>query len=331
LSLFSGIGGFEQGLHDVYPASECVGYSEVDKYAIHVYQRHYPNHINLGDISKIDIASLPDFDLIFGGFPCQDLSIAKNNRKGLGGKRSGLFWVMMEIVRIKQPKWFLFENVASMPQADKHIISRAITEATGYSNKLLLDECEPVMINAALVSAQNRKRLFWCNWHVEQPEDRGILLKEVLEHGQTTDKDKSRTIRTSGMWSGYGNKYNWDMIKITAPIHIGQLGKGGQGDRVYSVEGKSVNLSANGGGRGAKTRLYLTDENIRKLTPIECERLQCFPDYYTDGISNNQRYKCLGNAVNVEVVKHLFKEAQWLELPDTRLSQMISRRIKWTQ
>lgn len=90
-------------------------------------------------------------------------------------------------------------------------------------------------------------------------------------------------------------------------IRIGQFNKGGQGDRVYSEEGKSVALSANGGGRGAKTGLYEVSEIIRKLTPIECERLQSLPDNYTEGISNTQRYKALGNAFNVEVIKHILK------------------------
>ena len=81
LSLFSGIGGFELGINDVFPNAQCVGYSEIDKYAIKVYQSHFPEHKNYGDIKDIDINSLPDFDMLVGGFPCHDLSIAKANRK----------------------------------------------------------------------------------------------------------------------------------------------------------------------------------------------------------------------------------------------------------
>ena len=146
-------------------------------------------------------------------------------------------------------------------------------------------------------------------------------------------KDKSNTIRTSGRGSGIDDKHNWDTIRI------GQIGKGGQGDRIYSPDGKSVNLSANGGGRGAKTGLYCISSKqehatisedkstplvsamgmggghipmvtedfsvIRKLTPVECERLQSLPDNFTSGISNSQRYKCLGNAFNCAVIKHI--------------------------
>jgi len=230
-----------------------------------------------------------------------------------------------------------------MPQEAKDTITKALG-------------VQPIMINASLVSAQNRKRLFWTNIpNITLPEDRGILLKDILEpkvDDSFVVKPKSNTVRTSGHGSGIDDKHNWDTIRI------GQIGKGGQGDRIYSPEGKSVGLSALGGGRGAKTGLYavarasvqknaeqysdgktpaltsamgmgggnvpmLMDEEtaeklkgkyigeersvIRKLTPIECERLQSLPDNYTEGISNSQRYKCLGNAFNKEVVKHILR------------------------
>jgi DNA (cytosine-5)-methyltransferase 3A len=198
---------------------------------------------------------------------------------------------------------------------------------------------EPIMINAALVSAQNRKRLFWTNIpNVKLPDDRGIFLKDILEPSVDdtfTVRPKSNTVRSSGRGSGIDNKHNWDTIRI------GSINKGGQGDRIYSPEGKSVGLSALGGGRGSKTGLYIVqtprgkntggkralngkvptlsssswehnnklseNEVIRKLTPVECERLQSLPDNYTEGISNTQRYKALGNAFNVEVVAHILK------------------------
>lgn len=169
LSLFSGIGGFELAIHSVFPDAQCVGYSEIDKCAIQTYQKHYPDHPALGDVTKIDIASLPDFDLLVGGFPCQDLSAANANRQGLEGNRSRLFWNMVEILKAKKPRWFCFENIASMPRKDKDIISATL-------------EVEPIRLDARLVSAQSRKRLFWCNWHVSQPQDRQIILKDVLEH-----------------------------------------------------------------------------------------------------------------------------------------------------
>lgn len=373
-STFSGIGGFELGIQSVIPDAECVGYSEIDKYACQVYQSHFPNHKNYGDITKIDIANLPDFDLLVGGSPCQDLSIAKKGREGLQGSRSGLFFKYVEILRIKKPQYFILENVNSMPKESKAEISKIMG-------------VEPIMINASLVSAQNRKRLFWCNFPINQPEDRGILLRDILEPevdakyylsekgvryalgGVTKNFQRKGEINPrksfplnatmakshragfdtyvthpkrvgqlnkggqgdriySADWSGnfvtvdsysvynkkitegkattLGSNPQCLTAKTGQVVRIGQLNNGGQGDRIYSADGKSVNLSANGGGRGAKTGLYLDKEQIRKLTPTECARLQCFPDGWCENIvSNSQAYKCYGNAVNVEVVKHI--------------------------
>ena len=341
--------------------------SEIDKYAIKVSLKNYPDIIQLGNVKDIVIHNGFLFrntignrevkiDLLIGGSPCQDLSIA-GKRKGLSGERSGLFWEYVRILKEVKPKYFILENVASMSKENKQII----TDALGV---------EPIMINAALVSAQQRKRLFWTNIkNVTQPEDRNIFLKDILENG-ITDRLKSYCIDAN-----YAKGANWDQYKKMGRrqlIRIGKLNNGGQADRIYSIEGKSVSLSANGGGRGAKTGLYhiphgfikekITEENkyptlcgqnpgskhlicvgnvnpsgkgmngyvydskgksptistnkgegskilvnnlIRKLTPIECERLQCLPDNYTDGISNSQRYKCLGNAFNVDVVAHI--------------------------
>jgi len=290
-----------------------------------------------------------NIDLLIGGSPCQDLSIAKKDRKGLDGERSGLFWEYVRILKEVKPKYFILENVNSMPKEAKAII----TETLGV---------EPIMINAALVSAQNRKRLFWVGKlvgdtykqvNIEQPEDRGILLDDIVE--QEVDKRytvilkngnqklKSNTVRSSGRGSGIDDKHNWDTIRI------GQIGKGGQGNRIYSPKGKSVALSANSGGKGPKTGLYAipvalrnrgegkkpeyngtdkansmttvqtdsmveVDTQIRKLTPIECERLQGVPDNYTEGASNSQRYKMLGNAFNVDVVSHILSHINNLKI-----------------
>ena len=326
-STFSGIGGFEKAIHDIFPNAECVGFSEIDKYAKQIYLKHFPSHKDYGDITKIDIANLPDFDLLVGGSPCQDLSIAKKDRQGLEGSRSGLFYKFVEILKTKKPKYFILENVASMGKENKDKIS----EILGV---------QPVMINASLVSAQNRKRLFWANFPINQPEDKGIFLKDILEYYVKGDK-----IINPKLLNFKGSEKK--CVSLTATpykeppkvIRIGQFNKGAQGDRIYSTDGKSVNLSANGGGRGAKTGLYavalrnrgqgkkpefggdkanamttvqtdsmvMEDYQIRKLTPTECARLQCFPDKWCEGISNSQQYKCYGNAVNVEVVKHILK------------------------
>lgn len=298
--------------------------SEIDKHAIKITQKNYPNTIQLGDIREIDTSKLDRIDLLLGGTPCQDLSIA-GSRKGLNGSRSCLFFEYVRLLKELKPKYFLFENVASMKSTDKDIIS----EYLGV---------EPILINSALVSAQNRKRLYWTNIpNVTQPEDKGILLKDILESGLASQnksyaltetyykdafsdmvKKHTRTMIAEPVILQLAHGSNKGGIKKdkapTSPIRLGHLQglSNAQANRVYSIEGKSVCLNANGGGGGAKTGLYKIDlpdgtYYIRKLTPIECERLQTLPDNYTEGVSDSQRYKMLGNGWTVDVITHILK------------------------
>jgi DNA-cytosine methyltransferase len=260
--------------------------SEIDPYAIKIAKKNHPDTIHLGDVRTITSASLPKIDLLIGGSPCQDLSIAKHNRKGLDGERSGLFWEYVRIKKELNPAYFILENVASMSKEAKQTIS----EAVGV---------QPVLIDASLVSAQSRKRLFWTNIPVVGlPEDRGILLKDILQ--PDGEVDERMTTKVKVFYPENLVKKNRTLVRVG---HIGNTES--QANRVYDIVGKSVPLSANGGGLGAKTGLYQLDQKIRKLTPIECERLQSLPDNYTEGVSNTQRYKCLGNAFNVEVIKFI--------------------------
>ena len=174
------------------------------------------------------------------------------------------------------------------------------------------------MINSALLTAQNRKRLYWVGKlvdgeykkvKIEQPEDQKIYLKDIIEDG-FVDRDKSYCINANyykgGNLKSYFEKGRRQLI-FDKPVRIGHFNKGGQGDRVYSIDGKSICLSANGGGRGAKTGLYDIDKTVRKLTPTECCRLQGFPDDYVSMVSNTQGYKGLGNSFTVPVIKHLIQ------------------------
>ena len=304
ISLFDGISCARVALERAGIPVEEYFASEIDKYAIQISGKNWHKINHIGDVISVatTLWKFPiehKIDLLIGGSPCQDLSIAKKDRKGLDGERSSLFWEYVRILQFVKPKYFILENVNSMPKEARELITKTLG-------------VEPIMINASLVSAQNRKRLFWTNIpNVTQPEDRGILLKDILEEGDfyglysdynnSTTYDKSRTLGT-GCWV---TRSATCQQVITKPVRIAKIGKGGQGDRVYSIEGKSVNLSANGGGRGAKTGLYAVKDFVRKLTPIECERLQGLPDNYTEGVSNTQRYKMLGNAFNVDVVAHI--------------------------
>ena len=335
LSLFDGISCAKVALKKAGIEVEEYYASEIDKYAISISERNHPDIIRVGDVRFV--TGIMGIDLLIGGSPCQDLSIAKRDRKGLDGDKSGLFWEYIRILNETKPKHFILENVASMSKESKNQISEVI----GF---------EPVMINAALVSAQQRKRLFWVGKYnsttkkyltvqITQPEDRKIMLKDILIDGIET-KEKSLCITAT-----YSRACPQDYLGKSSRklIKVGEFNSVGQADSVYSIEGKSVTLSANSGGRGAKTGLYLvqgvarrtrngekqteangkekanaittvqTDSMVgntdvyRKLHPVECERLQGLPDNYTEGVSNSQRYKMLGNGFNCDIIAHILK------------------------
>jgi len=291
LSLFDGISCLRVALGDREVEYHA---SEIDKHAIKVSHKNYPDITRLGDVRTVEF--IPDLDLLCGGSPCTDLSISKRNREGLAGPQSKLFWEWVRVWKLCKPKYFILENVYSMPKEAKDIITAELG-------------VQPIMIDASLVSAQSRKRLFWTNIHVQGlPADRNILLKNILEPEATVDERMTTKGKAFCIDASYfkGSNQTHSIAKKNRTLVLGHIGESnGQANRVYDPDGKSVTLSANGGGSGAKTGLYKTETRIRKLTPVECERLQSLPDNYTAGISNTQRYKCLGNAFNVEVIKFI--------------------------
>lgn len=276
--------------------------SEVDKYAMQVAKKNHPEIIHVGDVKQCWARNFPKVDLLIGGSPCQDLSIAKAKREGLKGARSGLFWHYVRLLRTMKPRYFLLENVASMSKADK----AKITEVLGV---------EPILINSALVSAQQRKRLYWTNIPgVTQPQDKGILLKDVLENGVAIDLKSRAIISSAGRTTEreYFKKQQGTMVaEPVKPVKLGHFGSGDhQGYRIYSIFGKSICLKrspSNGISEFYKIDLPDGDYTIRKLTPTECERLQTWPDGYSEGVSNTQRYKIIGNGWTADVIAHIFK------------------------
>lgn len=299
ISLFDGIScGMLALIRAGIKVDKYIAY-EIDEYAIRISYKNFPDIIQKGNVVNADFTQYRGFDLLLGGSPCQDLSIANTNRKGLLGSRSSLFFEYVRALNEIKPKYFLFENVASMSNQNKDIISNCLG-------------VKPILINSALVSAQQRKRLYWTNIpNVQQPTDKKILLKDILENGYPyQEKSHCLTARYQGAcFKHYYPKHKNTMICF----RVGELdGKKGQAHRVYSVNGKSVCLSSGGGGLGAKTGLYKIDlpdgdYYVRKLTPVECERLQTLPDNYTQGISATQRYKCIGNGWTVDVIAHILK------------------------
>ena len=320
LSLFDGISIAQQALKESGIPVETYYASEIDKYAISIARKNFPNTIQLGSVTGVGkyisiptigaiyVIELPQIDLLIGGSPCQDLSIAKKDRKGLCGNRSGLFWEYVRILKEVKPKYFVLENVNLMPKEAKQIIS----ETLGV---------EPIMINASLVSAQIRKRLFWVGKLVGDnyvkvdiclPGDREIYLKDIILDGHTDDL---KSLCTTASY--YKKNYQNFIKKRDGQMIVREATKKG-----YAVanDGDSIDLSfpnskTRRGRVGNKVKNLMTSQNIavytkdelRKLHPIECERLQSLPDNYTEGISNSQRYKALGNGFNCEVIKHILK------------------------
>ena len=249
LSLFDGISCWYVALERAGIKIDKYYASEIDKYAIEISKKNHPDIIHIGDVNDIDFSQY-DVDMVIWWSPCQDLSIAKANRQWLNWARSWLFRKFVEAVRTIKPKYFLLENVSSMSKEAREIIS----------NELWV---EPILINSALVSWQQRKRLYRTNipW-VTQPEDKHIMLKDILE-SWISWSDKSVCLTANYSWAYFPHDYLRSQRQMVAePIRIWQFWKGWQWERIYSVKWKSVSLSANWGGWWAKTWLYAVPKSL---------------------------------------------------------------------
>ena len=296
LSLFDGISCGQIALERAGIEVENYYASEIDKYAIQITMANYPNTKQLGDVRNVTAEKLSKIDLLIGGSPCQGFSFAG---AGLNfeDERSKLFFEFVRLKNELKPKYFLLENV-KMKQEFQDIIS----EQLGV---------KPIMINSSLVSAQNRERLYWTNIPViGQPSDKGILLKDIIEDGECL-KDKSQTILATLYKENAKSmiKRNKQGLLILKNIYP----KKGQNGNVYSIFGKCKTLSAGvgikGNGIGSSNAPKIESINAdgwRKLSPLECERLQTVPDGYTKYVSDTQRYKALGNGWTVDVIAHIF-------------------------
>lgn len=287
LSLFDGISCGMVALERAdIPIERYVAY-EIEPDAIKISKKNYAQIEHYGDVTTADFSQHRGFNLIAAGFPCQDLSINKANRKGLKGERSGLFWELVRALEVVNPKYFLVENNYKMPAED----CETITQTLGV---------KPILINSSKVSAQQRLRLYWTNIpNITQPADKHLIVADILEQATKENLISETAFNGKELLKDKQDK----------PLRIGTIGNGGQGERVYSIYGKTVTLKANGGGRGAKTGLYLIDDAVRKLTPLEAERAQTLPDNYTriDGMSDTARLKAIGNGWTVDVIAHILK------------------------
>ena len=289
LSTFSGVGAFEIGINRIIKNAECVAYSENNKHAEKTYLKNYPEHkgINIGNIENavfdkdlivndFRVSLLPDHDLLVGGPPCQDLSIAKGKRDGLKGEKSKLFYAFLAILKIKKPKYFLMENVASMSKANRDQISKLLG-------------VEPVKICVDRFTPQKRNRLYWFNWDFNE----ALLPTKGWRNNQLI------------AWSS-SNDYHAN----------GEHDK----KRERSTRDGRANTLTTGRGCGnfsSKNYMEGCDEMgcfwKRLLTPNECEKLQGLPENWTEGVSQANRFKQIGNSVNPDTVEAILKQMPGLK------------------
>lgn len=318
----------------------CVGYSEIDKYAIQIYERHFPQHRNFGDATKINASELPDFDLLVGGFPCQAFSIA-GKRLGLEDSRGTLFYDIARIAQEKRPQHLLLENVKGLLSHDgggtfKTII--ATFAELGYN-------LEWQIINSKNFGVpQNRERVFiighlgrCCGRQVfpltkddqlpDSPDETGgtraqAELSTTVRIGMGNKADStfvvSGTLRTHKDGNGFREVKSGHAPTI--PARAREDGSGqpviltgspkyvdGQREVSYKETDTVPTIRATHYKSGDNQPVVLENTRIRRLTPTECERLQGFPDGWTEGVIDTQRYKTLGNGVTVNVITEIIK------------------------
>ena len=303
LSLFDGMSCGQIALERAGIKVDNYFASEIDKHAIQVTMHNYPNTIQLGDVRNIDLSKLPKIDLLIGGSPCQSFSFV-GKREGMATEckqeittleqylklksagfqfkgQSYLFWEFVYILRKLKPKYFLLENVR-MSNHWKNVIDNTLG-------------VKAILINSALVSAQNRPRLYWTNiTNTTIPKNKGAILADVLDVNSNEDKRPCTVVSTTNV--------GWcRCVALASDI------KGYRVTRaVFCKSAKSGCLvTLTGGNRHIK--VYLGDNQYRRLTPLEYERLQTVPEGYTKCVSNTHRYTMLGNGWTVDIIAHIFK------------------------
>ena len=264
LSVFDGVGCGRIALERAGIKVDNYYASEIDKYAIQIAKKNYPDTIHIGNVVDVKASDLPKIDLLIGGSPCQSFS-SFSNGTGFEGK-SGLFWEFVRILRESNPKYFLLENV-NMKKEWQDIISREL----GVT---------PISFNSNLVSAQNRDRLYWTNINFSLPENKNISFKDILEDIPFRSIPKC-------FYTNWGSKPRID--------------KGLN----WVLNNKANCLTT----KNCHTNQYLLNEDktlCRLLNINEYEKLQTLPINYTEGVSNTERFKMVGNGWTISVISHIF-------------------------
>lgn len=293
VNYFDGMAGGREALKRIGVKPERYQGFEIDKYAMQIASKNHPDIIHGGDVTKANLDNIGDIDLAMAGSPCQGFSFA-GKQLNFTDPRSRLFFNFIDLLSAKNPKYFLLENVKM-----KKEYQDVITKYMGV---------EPVEINSSLFCAQNRRRLYWTNIPFNRDiEDKNILLKDIIEH-EFVDRDKSYCLDANYFKGTNLEQYlKKKRRQIVFNYSSSGRGNGRVEHRFYESENaKAHTLTKTGYTKRSFTGVY-NEKGFRKLTPIECERLQTFPDNYTEGVSNTQRYKMLGNGWTVDVIAHILK------------------------
>ena len=309
IDLFAGIGGFHLALSKVN--GECLFASEWDKECQKIYEKNF-NLKPFGDITKIDEKEIPKHDVLCAGFPCQAFSIS-GKRQGFKDTRGTLFFDVARIIKHHQPKLILLENVKNFLTHDN---GNTISVVKKTLEELNYNVFYKVLNSSNFGIPQKRERIYIVGFNKKLkinefkfPSNQNIFvsLKDYLLPDSSTkelvlDRDdiqlkKDKKIQKD-IFGNYPQK----------PIRLGQVNKGGQGERIYSTNGHAVSLTAYGGGIGSKTGLYLVNNKLRKLSPRECARITGFSDSFSLSENKNHSYRQFGNSVVVNVLDFILKE-----------------------
>lgn len=340
--LFAGLGLGTLAVKTVFPDAKCAFYSEIEKNRCALLEKVHPGVKNIGDIDYLDTDKVPGFDLLVGGSPCQNLSIANTQtREGLDGHESGLFYQYLELIKEKKPKWFLLENVESMDDKERDEITRCLSKATGQ-------DIQPVMISSYGFTGQVRLRYYWCNWPIaawptEGADPRKCIDKSVLPTQPTSDfinvDELHAAYKPTGKMKNPKNyakdSSDWDIVAWSRSTRYKEFdtekelkdfakskevtsykikpGKKKKFKISYVEQRIKINLQANTLLTGPGCSIFSSRNfvrhktKVRPLTPVECARLQGIPEDHLKEWSDSAAYKAIGDSFTLPVIVHIMQ------------------------
>ena len=306
IDLFAGIGGFRITLEEL--RGKCIFSSEWDKKAQETYRVNF-KELPVGDITKILENKIPKHDVLCAGFPCQAFSVSGKQR-GFEDTRGTLFFDIARIANYHKPSVLFLENVKNFVNHDG---GKTIKIVYDTLTKIGYDVYHEVLNASEYGIPQSRKRVYIVafrkdlnikKFNFPNPTFKKVKLKKFL---QSNTKAKNQVVTKYKQIKIY-DKEKMEKKSVFAPIRIGTINGGGQGERIYSPNGHAITLSAYGGGIASKTGAYMIDGTIRKLTPRECANIMGFPPEFIIPVSDSQAYKQFGNSVAVPMITSIFKQ-----------------------